>query len=72
MRLIAVATCCTILLDPLVVRDAWVQILHHVQEDVAGRFDEHDASIFLRGEDSILLGELRNKVMADNLEIVLT
>ena len=57
-------------LDPLLVSDARGQVVHHVQELELGRVDEHDAPVLLRREDPRILRHERDKVLADELEIV--
>ena len=54
-------------LDPLVVSDAWGQI---VQELELRRVDEHDPPVLLSREDSWLICKLRDKVLANEFEIV--
>ena len=46
------------------------QVVHHIQELELGSVDEHDATILLRRVDIFVLGHERNKVLADELEIV--
>ena len=60
----------TVGLDPLVVRDARGQIVHHVQELELGGVYEHDATVLLRCEDLFVLSHERDIVLADELEIV--
>ena len=62
--------CGSISLDPPVVSDAWGQIVHDVQELELRRADEHDPPVLLRCEDSGLICKLRDKVLANEFEIV--
>ena len=57
-------------LDPLVVSDARGQVVHHVQELELGGVDEHDAAVLLRCEDIFVSGHERDKVLADEFEVV--
>ena len=57
-------------LDPLVVSDARGQVVHYIQELELGSVNEHDATVLLRGEDAFVLCHHRDKVLADELEIV--
>ena len=57
-------------LDPLVVSDAGGQVVHNIQELELGRVDEHDAAVLLRREDIGVSGHERDKILADELEIV--
>ena len=57
-------------LDPLVVSDAGGQVVHYIQELELGSVNEHDATVLLRSEDAFALGHDRDKVLADELEIV--
>ena len=57
-------------LDPLLVSDAWGQVVQHIQELELGSADEHDAAVLLRREDIFVLSHERDKVLADELEIV--
>ena len=57
-------------LDPLVVSDARGQVVQHIQELEPGSADEHDAAVLLRREDIFVPGHERDKVLADELEIV--
>ena len=59
-------------LDPLVVSDARGQVVQHIQELELGSADEHDAAVLLRREDIFVLSHERDKVLADELEIVVT
>ena len=62
----------TVGFDPLVVRDARGQIVHHVQELELGGVYEHDATVLFRCKDLFVLGHERNIVLADELEVVVT
>ena len=57
-------------LDPLVVSDAGGQVVHNIQEVELERVDEHDATVLLRGEDIVVSDHERDKVLADELEVV--
>ena len=57
-------------LDPLVVSDARGQVVQHIQKLELGSVDEHDATVLLRRVNSAVLGHERNKVLANELEIV--
>ena len=57
-------------LEPLVVSDAWGQVVHYIQELELGGVNEHDATVLLRSEDAFVLCHHRDKVLADKLEIV--
>ena len=59
-------------LDPLVVSDARGQVVQHIQELELGSVDEHDAAVLLRREDIFVPSHERDKVLADELEIVVT
>ena len=60
----------TVSLDPLVVSDAWSQVIHYIQELELGGVNEHDAPVLLRSVNAFALGHDRDKVLADELEIV--
>ena len=62
----------TVSLDPLIIRDARGQVVHHVQELELRGVDEHDAPVLLRCEDILAPGHERDEVLADKLEIVVT
>ena len=62
--------CGPISLDPLVVSDARGQVVHYIQELELGSVNEHDATVLLRGEDAFVLCHHQDKVLADELEIV--
>ena len=57
-------------LDPLVVSDARGQVVHYIQELELGSVNEHDAPVLLHSEDPAVLCHHRDKVLADELEIV--
>ena len=57
-------------LDPLVVSDAWSQVVHYIQELELGSVNEHDATVLLRTVDAFVLCHDQDKVLADKLEIV--
>ena len=57
-------------LDPLVVSDAWGQIVHNIQELELGSVDEHDAAVLLRREHIFVSRHEWDKVLADKLEVV--
>ena len=57
-------------LDPLVVSDARGQVVHYIQELEFGSVNKHDATVLLRSEDAFVLCHHRDKVLADELEIV--
>ena len=59
-------------LDPLVVSDARGQVVHHVQELELGGVDEHDAAVLLRCKDIFVSSHERDKVLADEFEVVVT
>ena len=62
----------TVSLDPLVIRDARGQVVHHVQEFELRGVDERDATVLLCCEDILTPGHERDEVLADKLEIVVT
>ena len=57
-------------LDPLVVSDARGKVIHYIQELELGSVNEHDATVLLRSEDAFVLCHHRDKVLADELEVV--
>ena len=57
-------------LDPLVVSDARGQVVHYIQELELWSVNEHDATVLLRSEDAFVLCHHRDKVLADEFEIV--
>ena len=57
-------------LDPLVVSDTGGQVVQHIQKLELGGVDEHDATVLLRCVDFAVLGHERDKVLANELEIV--
>ena len=57
-------------LDPLVVSDAWGQIVHNIQELELGSVDEHDAAVLLRREHIFVPRHEWDKVLADKFEVV--
>ena len=57
-------------LDPLVVSDTRGQVVHNIQELELGSVNEHDATVLLRSVDAFALGHDRDKVLADEPEIV--
>ena len=57
-------------LDPLSVSDARGQVVHYIQELELGSVNEHNATVLLRSEDAFVLCHHRDKVLADELEIV--
>ena len=57
-------------LDPLVVSDAWSQVVHYIQELELGSVNEHDATVLFRSEDAFVSCHHRDKVLSDELEIV--
>ena len=57
-------------LDPLVVSDAGGQVVYNIQELELGRVDEHDAAVLLRRKHIFVSSHERDKVLADELEIV--
>ena len=59
-------------LDPLVVSDARGQVVQHIQELELGSANEHDAAVLLRREDIFVPSHERDKILADELEIVVT
>ena len=59
-------------LDPLLVRDAWAQVVQHVQELELGGVDEHDPAVLLRRKGSLVLCQERDEMLTDELEIVVT
>ena len=60
----------TVSLDPLVVSDARGQVVHYIQELELGSVNEHNATVLLRSEDAFGLCHHRDKVLADELEIL--
>ena len=57
-------------LDLLVVSDARGKVVHYIQELELGSVNEHDATVLLRCEDPAVLCHDWDKVLADELEIV--
>ena len=46
------------------------QVVHYIQELELGGVNEHDAPVLLRSVDAFALGHDQDKVLADELEIV--